>query len=497
MRAERPAKLLVAAALGAVLGALALALRIASREWFTRDDFAFLAEVRRSGFSLAAAFWPAGERFWPFYRPLGMEGFFWLGSRLFGLDAFGYFALALALHFAAGALVLALARRLGFSPGVAWGVAALAVTRQPSLTELYAGNVFHYAALAFLALAAAWLFERGMRTGSRVASAGAATAFALALLCNEAALVLPGGLALLALGSGAARATPAGLARLARALAPELAIAAAWAVLRFGALAPAETSRLYEPALGTHLLPNAIALAARALGGVLAGAGVVAAAIAALGLRRGALDAGSARGLARAGVACLAWAALAALPFASLPFPQTRWAIALEAPLCLALGALLEAARRSLGPARARAFDAMLAACLLAAVPWSALATRAREPQGAAPRALVAALEAARPPLAEDAQIALLYGAPGLADAAQGAALRALCYGGGVLRAVAPGTRRVLRFVDLGRRTPRNALRADSVYLVLRPDGRIERAEPELLARELFRAIASGTRDPG
>ncbi|MNG34077.1 hypothetical protein D3C84_1204810 [compost metagenome] len=66
-----------------------------------------------------------------------------------------------------------------------------------------------------------------------------------------------------------------------------------------------------------------------------------------------------------------------------------------------------------------------------------------------------------------------------------------------MLRAVDPQTRRVLRFVDLARRTPRGALRADGVFLVLRPDGGIEPAPRELLARELFRAVAREGEGPG
>jgi len=61
-----------------------------------------------------------------------------------------------------------------------------------------------------------------------------------------------------------------------------------------------------------------------------------------------------------------------------------------------------------------------------------------------------------------------------------------------VLRALDPGTRRTLRFQDLARRAPRNALRPDSVYRVLLPDRRIEHADPARLARELPRGASRG-----
>ena len=108
-----------------------------SREWFTRDDFAFLAFVQSPDrWSWVDVYRPFGERFWPFYRPLGMETYFWVGFRLFGLDAFGYFATSLALHFASGALVYRIARAFGFDAPMALATAALAVTRRPSLLEI-------------------------------------------------------------------------------------------------------------------------------------------------------------------------------------------------------------------------------------------------------------------------------------------------------------------------------------------------------------------------
>jgi hypothetical protein len=162
----------------------------------------------------------------------------------------------------------------------------------------------------------------------------------------------------------------------------------------------------------------------------------------------------------------------------------------LEAPLALAFGALLEAARRSLRARRLAAFDAALAALLLAAVPWAALVERGRASQGAPVRRLVAAVDSELRARPGATRFVLLFGAPGLAGPGAAEELRSLCFGGAVLRAVYPGSQRVLRFQDLARRPGRNSIRPDSVYLALRPDLRIERAEPELLARELPRGFA-------
>ena len=81
----------------------------------------------------------------------------------------------------------------------------------------------------------------------------------------------------------------------------------------------------------------------------------------------------------------------------------------------------------------------------------------------------------------------LLYGAPGLANAADAERFRYLSYGGGVLNAAYPETQRVMRFVDLSRRPPRNAIRPDSIYLGLGPDLGIAGADARLLDRELPR----------
>jgi hypothetical protein len=499
--ADRPAPVLVAAAAWSVFGALALSLWVASREWFSRDDFAFLAAVQLpERWSWQAAYLPLGERFWPFYRPLSMETFFWAGFRLFGLDAFGYFAASLALHFATGGLVFRLARRFGMGASVALACAALAVTRHPSLLEIYWGSVVMYVgASAFALLAADRFLARlaGGGVGSQLASCAALLA---ALLCNEVAVVIPAvlGLAALAAGGGS-RAARLRLARapgfaardLARALAPQLAVTAAYLGFRFGLLAPARASELYSPSLGAHVLPNAGRLVGDVFGGAAGtlGFGAIALLALAAALAGRTRAPGALPWLARVGGACLAWAACVLLPFALLPFPQPRWAMNLEAPICLAFGALLEAARRSLVTPRLRVFDTALAVLLVAAVPWSALVARGLDPQGAHPRRLVEAIESARPALSDSAQLVLLFGAPGLAGADQAERMRSLSYAGGVLNAVDPETGRVLRFHDLSRRPGRSVVRPDSVYLVLLPDLDVERADPALLARELPRGV--------
>ena len=107
---------------------------VATREWFSRDDFAFLAYVQQPEiFGWRRAFLPLEERFWTFYRPLSMETYFWVNHRLFGLEASGFFAVSLGLHFATGLLVFRVARQLGFDPRVAAATGLLDVSRPGSI----------------------------------------------------------------------------------------------------------------------------------------------------------------------------------------------------------------------------------------------------------------------------------------------------------------------------------------------------------------------------
>jgi hypothetical protein len=474
-----------------LLALLAASLWTASREWFSRDDFAFLAYVQHpDAFGWGRAFLPLEERFWPFYRPLSMETYFRICRGLFGLHAFGFFAVSLAFHFASGWLAYRVARRLGMHARVAAAAALLSVSRPGSLSEIYYASVFMYVGEVFFTLLAVTAFLAQLERGRAGLLLLVVLAVAAALLCNEHAVIAPAVLLVAAWGSGTAP-SGAGARRLARALAPVLLLVALYLALRFGWIAPAPAGALYRPWPGPHVPANALRLLVHVAGGVTAAALALglAGGLAAAALRG---DAATRRWLARAGAACAAWTLLAVLPFALLPFAQGRWALPLALPLCLLFGVLLEAAWRAGGARWPRAFEALLLALLAAALPVAALRERAAAPLGAHPRALVEWIEAQAPPLSDRAVLVLLFGAPGLADAEQAEHFRYLAYGGGVLNAVYPGTQRVLRLHDLAQRAPRNAVRPDSVYLALRPDLSLERASAALLERSLERGFAPG-----
>jgi hypothetical protein len=460
---------------------------IASTEWFSRDDFAFLVRAQRGPWVWSEIFLPFERRFWPFYRPLAMETFFWVGLRVFGLHAGGFFGVAVALHLASGVLVHRVARQWGFAPASALATALLSLSRPPSLIEIYWASTFHYVASRILGLAALALFQRHLRTRGEPARLASCLAIAFALLCNEVNAVLP---LVLVLGAVAAQSGEPAFAAAARGLRralPHLALVGAYLVFRFGLLAPSELRDIHTPALGLQALRNAWANLVPVFGGSvgLASAALGGAGVAAWLLRsRG--RAGLPPALLRTSAVCLAWLAVAGAPFALLPFPQLRYAMPLEVPASLLVGAWLDAAFRAAAARRPRAAELALAAVAIAVVPYGALARRAAEPLGLPVRRLVEAVES-HPGLRDDSRVIVLYGAPGLADAGRALRLRYLAYNGAALAAVHPRARMSLRFQDLAQRPPRDVVRPGTLYLALHPDLRLGPADPALLRRELPR----------
>ena len=463
---------------------------IASREWFSGDDFAFLVHVQRTDpWRWSDVFLPLEERFWPFSRPLAMESYFWAGFRVFGLHAAGFFAVSLAVHFGSGVLVHRIARQWGFAAPSALAAALLSVSRPPTLSEIYNGSVFHYVASRFLALAALWLFQSDLHRGSWLARAGSCAALGLALLCNEVNAAIP---LLLVLGAVAAEPRErvvAAAARAARRALPQLALVGAYLVLRFALLAPSELRELHTPSFGFHMARNAWAELTAVFGGTggLAVAGLGALAIGLWLRRAGRFDGDGLRALRTSGV-CLAWLALAAAPFAMLPFPQLRYAMPLEPPASLLVAVWLDAGFRRAASRRPRAAELALAALAIAAIPFGTLASRVAQPRAAPVLRLLEAVEAL-PDLRDDARVTVLYGAPGLADAQRAQELRYLAYNGAVLPAAHPESQMSMRFHDLAQRPPRGAIRPGTRYLALRDDLGVGPADEALLRRELPRGM--------
>jgi hypothetical protein len=476
--------------LACVLAVVAIALAcawVASLEWFSRDDFAFLARVQRADpWSWRAVFLPFDERAWTFYRPLGMETYFYLGFQLFGLEASGYFAISLSFHFASGALVYRIGRQLGFDLRVALVTALLAVSREPTLGEIFYGSVFHFVISVFFTLLSITCFLEYAGGGGRRWQVASCFALGLALLCNEVNATTPALLALAALGTR--RPEWRFARRVTLAIAPQLLLVALYLAFRFLLLAPVAMPAIYTPALGPHVLRNTAIHVLHVFGGTgpLAVAALLGAAllVSAPGRRERAR-------LGRLAAVAISWTAVVLAPFALIPFPQERYAMLAVAPLCLLLGALLDAFWRVAGGRYPRAFETGLLALVLAWLPYGALLARATDPVGAYPRRIVRAIEAQQPAIASNARLVALYGTPELAARESAMAFRYLVYNGMVVDVVYPEKTMSMRFHDLSQRSPRSVIRPHSFYFQLSPSLEVEPADRVLLDRELRRGIES------
>jgi hypothetical protein len=480
--------------LGCGIAALAVALPclwIASLEWFTRDDFAFLAYVQAGdSWSWRRVFLPLEERFWPFYRPLGMETYFYLGFRLFGLDAFGYFSVSLAVHFGSGALVYRIGRQLGFDARVAVVTALLAVSRHPSLGEIFYGSIFHYLISILFTLASITCFLDHVGGRGRRWQLASCLALGLALLCNEVNASTPALLVLAALGTRPLERDFT--RRVMRAVGPQLVLVVLYLAFRFLLLPPLEIRPLHTPVLGPHVVRNAGIHLLYVFGGMpllVATLGLTSALGVVLVTSSGARGQGARLG--RLAALTLAWSAVAVAPFALLPFPQPRYAMMTAVPLCLFFGALLDSIWRSYGPLHPRVLEVGFVVALFAAIPFGVLTDRALDPRGRHPRRIVEAIEARRPAVPANARLVLLYGAPELAQHDDAMAFRYLAYNGMVVDAVYPETTMSLRFHDLTQRPPRGVIRAGNLYFELSPGFEVEPASRGLLERELPRGVES------
>jgi hypothetical protein len=152
-----------------------------SKYWYVQDDWGslhqFMFESPRT--ILAATFRLDGQTF---YRPFGVL-YNWGIYSVFGLNAGGFHALALGWMFAAGYLVMLIARELTKDELVSWGAAFIYVSASSIHldTQLWLVGSFELGAVTF-SLASILTFMRGRY----VCSAGL---FLLALGFKESAIV--------------------------------------------------------------------------------------------------------------------------------------------------------------------------------------------------------------------------------------------------------------------------------------------------------------------
>lgn len=460
----------------AALAILAACLLVASRQWFWGDDFPYLAQARADAWSWRDAFLPRRPGFNWAYRPLSLETFFYFGNLVFGLRPFGFLAVSFLFHSASGALLWALALRLGLHRSASAFAALLSVSRLPSLSEVFHISIFTYVLSKFLMLASvllALVALRRERQGARVAFlAASVVATGLAFLASEFALVTPGIVAAALVCDGRLRSQRVPWSRIAGQLLPHFLVAAAWCVVRFELVVLPPRPSLYGPSFGLHTLHNAAFLFGSALGSGASSVLVLwllvpVAAVAAQPVLR-----------ARVGewpfcavLVSLAWLGGAAAVFAPVTFPQLRFAIGAEAPVSLLVGIGASLAWRCAPPRASALLGAAAVLSLVVTIPHGALWKNFSSPRGDEARVLIELVE--RDPARRGVRIVLLHSGQGMASVdAASRYLYAVWYGA-AFPVVDPGWHVLLEVRDASR-PPHIGDCPSCVYVAVRPDLSLE-----------------------
>jgi hypothetical protein len=385
----------------AVIGAaiVAIYVSVAFREWFFGDDFIFLGLAQRER-DWWQVFFPLAQRSWWSYRPISVDLYFTGFFAAVGFRPLPYLLASLAVHFATGALVYRLAAQLGFDRRVALVSGLLSVSMYSSAQEIFWASAFQHVGARFFYLLAVSLFLDFTRRRRVRYQLGSCAAMLATLLCNEFGVTLAGILVLLTLADA-----QGGLhVRVRRALlepAPQIAILALYVPFRWVWMGPAVFSmpRLYLPEFGWHILTNVVGhfytLVHEHPAHLVAVLVLIAWTWASV--RRSRVDT---RQLAARTLLLGAWLVMVMVPFVGTGFSHPpRWAMIMEAPFCLLIGAHLDALWSRWGVRRPGVFEAAMLGLVLLAVPAASLQERAREPKGAINRDLVAILDEHLPKL--------------------------------------------------------------------------------------------------
>ena len=458
-----------------------MCLLAAGQESFIRDDFAFLAYVQRPHWSWAEVYLPIEDRWWWAYRPLGMQTYFYLCFQLFGLNAFGYSVVAIALHFATGYLAYRLMLRFGFDARIAAVGGLLCITRYPAMRDIFYGSVFHYIAAIFFSLLAMLSFLDYAQ--QKTTSKWVASVFFLflALLCNEFAVVLPAVLFALSLHTDG---VPSDAGKVKQALIrslPHWILVAIFLVYRFEIIAPVEANRAYGQSfdpifLLTSLGEQLTLLFANPISGSIALCTFALAWVLILRSEQG-------RGLARSWLVplslfCAAWMLAVMLPFAPLMVNHSRFSKPIEIPACILYAGALNVLWVVYSPERRKLSEGMLLVLVLAALPTSLLWDRYHSPVGIHAQALARVVADFDPTIPAHSRLVILYNAPGLASHAGGMKFKRETFGGtAALQAYFNDEMYQLHFHDLWR-GPIEPGCANCVYLQLEPDLAVGRARP-------------------
>jgi hypothetical protein len=172
-------------------GAAYLVFRGSQRFFFSQDDFFFLYRAAQiSSFRELLEAFLAQDRF--FYRPWPRVFMFFAQWRLFGWDAGTFHLVSIALQAFNGCLVYWLMNQI-FQRGLLAGITAVLFVSHPAsfLAVYWISGIQDLSMTAFLLLSL-WLYLKGREAGGGARAwfkAFSVTAFALALLSKETALV--------------------------------------------------------------------------------------------------------------------------------------------------------------------------------------------------------------------------------------------------------------------------------------------------------------------
>jgi hypothetical protein len=472
---------------------MAICFAVASRQWFFADDFPYLGLVRGTfwlqPFTLRDAYLPQVPGFnWP-YRPLSFETFFYLGNLAFGLQAFGYLAVSVVFHFAAGALLWATALRLGLHRSAAAFAALLSVSRLPSLTEIFFVSIFSYVFAKLWMLASLLLALHALRQERpalrRAQCAAAAASTALALLSNEFALATPAVVGVALVADGRLRSERVPWPRIVGQWLPQLAVAAAWCVVRFGVIVLDPRPAVYGPSFGLRAAWNAVLLVGSTLGpGASALLLLWLLVPAAMLVARPALRARAGEWPFGAVLVGLAWLGAMEAVFAPTLSYQIRFGIPAEVPLCLLIGVGASLAWRCAPPRAGAALGVAALLSVAATFPYRALWSNWSSPRGDTARAFVERF--GRDPAPIGGTVVLLYDAP-LTAANPATNFLYAIRNGTALDAICPERRLTFEILDRRLLAGLEACSRCS-YLEVRPDLSFEVVPDPALAAPATRA---------
>jgi len=484
-----------------VVGALGVfvagSLLVSSREWFAADDFAFLFHVQQvepwSWLDIRTAF---EAYWWPFYRPLGMESFYYANYRLFGLNFTPFVLAALFVNLVTGWLVYRIALGLGFDVRAAMFAAVLSITRHATTLGLFRPSHFQYTSAIFFVALSVTLFLEYLRRGQARYQIACCAALALGLLCNEVMLMVPGILALVSLCTEHRGAPGLAATRAIRRVSPQLVVAVAYLPLRFGLFDLRDPPDAYQLFFGPHIVRNIGAQLLYVFGSH--AALIVAVSLAVLALAAACLRSEgrerAAGWLFRVNLLCIGWMALMLTPFVLFPHGVVRWSTVLSIPMGLFFASYADLIWRIWGRRFPRTIELALVGLLLLSLPYEALKQKTHDPTGAEVKKLKEIMEPNLGVEGIPTRFLVLYGSPDLATNRTLRGFSIKLFGGMMPYAVFPWNTVELEFVDLSKqrktseRAPHPTRKrswtplAKCVYLTLGADGSIDLADHAFVA---------------